>query len=65
MINPTYERPKLADVRAEVARSLTTDQLQLISVWLGLEAIESGSDEMFQAGKRLLAEAERKGNVAR
>ena len=56
--------PNLSAVRAEVVRSLTSEQLGLIGVWLGLESIESGSEETFQAGKRLLAEAERKEDAA-
>ena len=51
--------PQLSDVRAEVVRSLSSDQLNLVGVWLGLESIESESDEMFQAGKRLLFEAQK------
>ena len=55
-------RPTLPQVRAALVQSLSQEQLNLVGAWLGLESLENGSEETFQAGKLALGYAARKGS---
>lgn len=43
--------PTLPQLRAAMIAQLSEEQRNLVCVWLGLEAIERGSDDVFMLGK--------------
>jgi hypothetical protein len=47
----TTEAPTLPQLRAAMINQLTKQQRRLICVWLGLEAVERNSNDVFELGK--------------
>jgi hypothetical protein len=43
--------PSLPDMRAAMVSQLSEEQKRLVCVWLGLEAIARGSEDVFKLGK--------------
>lgn len=50
--------PELATMRRGMMMSFSPDQLAAIAAWLGLEAVERESDDVFQVGKLALGYSE-------
>ena len=50
--------PELATMRRGMMMGFSPEQLAAIAAWLGMEAVERESDEVFQVGKLALGYSE-------